>query len=60
MQGQNIGGRPLLLLGILLVILGVQFLSMGFLGELVVRTYFEAQDKPIYAVRDVLDRATPV
>jgi glycosyltransferase involved in cell wall biosynthesis len=54
--GQDIGSRPLLLLAILLVILGVQFLSMGFLGELVVRTYFEAQDKPIYAVREVLDR----
>jgi glycosyltransferase involved in cell wall biosynthesis len=56
---QSIGGRPLLLLAILLVILGVQFLSMGFLGELVVRTYFEAQNKPIYAVREVLDQNTP-
>jgi len=56
---QSIGGRPLLLLAILLVILGVQFLSMGFLGELVVRTYFEAQNKPIYAVREVLDHSTP-
>jgi glycosyltransferase involved in cell wall biosynthesis len=55
-QGQDIGGRPLLLLAILLVILGVQFLSMGFIGELAVRTYFEAQDKPIYAVREVVDR----
>jgi glycosyltransferase involved in cell wall biosynthesis len=55
--GQDIGGRPLLLLAILLVILGVQFMSMGFLGELVVRTYHEAQDKPIYAVREVLDGA---
>lgn len=53
---QDIGDRPLLLLAILLVILGVQFLSMGVLGELIVRTYFEAQDKPIYSVRDVLDR----
>jgi glycosyltransferase involved in cell wall biosynthesis len=53
--GQDIGSRPLLLLAVLLVILGVQFLSMGFLGELVVRTYHEAQNKPIYAVREVLD-----
>lgn len=57
--GQDIGGRPLLLLAILLVILGVQFLSMGFLGELVVRTYFEAQDKPIYAVREVVHASEP-
>lgn len=55
--GQNIGDRPLLLLAVLLVILGVNFLSMGFLGELVVRSYHEAQDKPIYTVRQVLDAA---
>jgi len=33
----------------------VQFVMMGLLGELVVRTYHEAQGKPIYAVRRVLD-----
>jgi len=53
--GQDIGDRPLLLLAILLTLLGVQLLSMGLLGELVVRTYYEAQGKQIYAVRDVLD-----
>jgi glycosyltransferase involved in cell wall biosynthesis len=53
--GRDIGDRPLLLLAVLLVILGVQFLSMGFLGELLVRSYHEAQDKPIYAVRELLD-----
>jgi glycosyltransferase involved in cell wall biosynthesis len=53
--GQNIGGRPLLLLGILLMVLGVQLISIGLLGELVVRTYYGALHKPIYAVREVLD-----
>jgi glycosyltransferase involved in cell wall biosynthesis len=56
---QDIGNRPLLLLAILLVIVGVQFISMGFLGELVVRTYYESQNKPIYAVREILDGARP-
>jgi hypothetical protein len=42
---------------VLLLIIGVQFVSMGFLGELVVRTYHESQDKPIYAVRERLDQA---
>jgi glycosyltransferase involved in cell wall biosynthesis len=51
---QDIGGRPLLLLAILLMVLGVQLISMGLLGELVVRTYHETQNKPIYAVREVL------
>jgi glycosyltransferase involved in cell wall biosynthesis len=53
-QRQNIGGRPLLLLAVLLVMVGVQLIGMGLLGELVVRTYYEAQGKPIYAVREVL------
>lgn len=53
---QDIGGRPLLLLAILLMVVGVQLVSMGLLGELVVRTYHETQDKPIYVVRDVLGR----
>ncbi len=53
--GQKIGDRPLLLLAILLMVMGVQLISMGLLGELVVRTYYETLDKPIYVVREVLD-----
>jgi glycosyltransferase involved in cell wall biosynthesis len=52
--GQEIGSRPLLLLAVLLMLVGVQLVSMGLLGELVVRTYYEAQGKPIYTVREVL------
>jgi len=37
-QGIPIGGRPLLLLAILLVVLGVQFISLGFLGEMIIRS----------------------
>lgn len=54
---RDIGSRPLLLLAILLMVLGVQLISIGLLGELVVRTYYEALDKPIYAVREVLDKS---
>jgi glycosyltransferase involved in cell wall biosynthesis len=53
--GQDIGSRPLLLLAILLMVLGVQMITMGLLGELVVRTYHESQGKRIYVVREVLD-----
>jgi glycosyltransferase involved in cell wall biosynthesis len=49
--GADIGNRPLLSLAILLMILGVQFLVMGLLGEIQARTYFEVQDKPIYVIR---------
>jgi glycosyltransferase involved in cell wall biosynthesis len=44
--------RPLLLFGILLVMVGVQLVTMGLLGEMVVRTYYESQGKHIYAVRE--------
>lgn len=50
----RIGDRPLLTLSILLIILGVQFLVMGLLAELVVRTYHESQNKPIYYVREMV------
>ena len=48
--------RPLLLLAILLILMGMQFIYMGLLGELQVRTYHESQKKPIYVVRRVLGR----
>ncbi len=51
----RIGDRPLLMLAVLLIILGVQFLVMGLLGELMVRTYHESQDKPIYYVREIIE-----
>jgi glycosyltransferase involved in cell wall biosynthesis len=50
----QIGDRPLLMLAILLVMIGVQFLAMGLLGELIVRTYYESQSKPIYSIRTIL------
>jgi len=44
---------PLMLLAVALFISGVQFLSMGLIGELIARTYYESQNKPIYALREV-------
>ncbi|MEK6531149.1 MAG: glycosyltransferase family 2 protein [Deltaproteobacteria bacterium] len=52
--GHDIGGRPLLLLGILMIILGVQLVIMGLLGEMLARVYHESQGKPIYVVKKVL------
>ena len=48
------GDRPLLLLAILLLFMGVQFITIGLLAELQARTYHESQDKPIYYVHQVL------
>ena len=53
--GESIGDRPLLLLAVLLVILGVKMISMGLLAEMVMRVYHEAQEKPIYVIREQLD-----
>lgn len=49
--GQDIGSRPLLMLGVLLIVVGVQLLSLGLVADVVSRTYHESQDKPPYYVR---------
>jgi glycosyltransferase involved in cell wall biosynthesis len=51
---QGISNRPLLLLAILLIVIGFQFITMGLLGEIMVRTYHEAVEKRIYVARDLL------
>lgn len=45
---------PMLMLGVLLIVIGVQFITMGLLGELIVRTYHESQRKPIYVIREII------
>ncbi len=47
---------PLLLLSILLIITGVQLISIGLIGEVVSRTYYESQRKPIYSVKEIRTR----
>jgi glycosyltransferase involved in cell wall biosynthesis len=52
---EALANRPLLLLGVLLIILGVQFIGIGLIGELIVRTAHGTQRKPIYVVREELE-----
>ena len=54
-QGQDIGGRPLLLLGALLIITGMVLVGIGLCAELIIRTYYESSGKRIYTVREVLE-----
>jgi hypothetical protein len=49
--GVGLAERPLMILSVLLVILGVQFLSMGLLGELLTRIYHEVGQRPPYVIR---------
>jgi glycosyltransferase involved in cell wall biosynthesis len=53
--GTWLTGNPFLLLSVMLVVIGVQFISQGLLGEMMTRTYFESQGKPSYTVRTVLN-----
>jgi glycosyltransferase involved in cell wall biosynthesis len=49
---ESIANRPLLLFGILLVMTGVQLVTLGLLGEIQARTYHESQNKPTYVIRE--------
>jgi glycosyltransferase involved in cell wall biosynthesis len=52
--GMPLADRPIVLLAILLVVTGLQFITFGLLGEMLARTYHESQGKPIYVIRDLL------
>jgi glycosyltransferase involved in cell wall biosynthesis len=52
--------NPFLLFSMMLELIGVQFISMGLLGEVLSRTYFESQGKTAYAVRSTLNLDNPV
>ena len=51
--GEDIGNRPMLMFALILGIAGVQLFSFGLLGELLIRTYHESQNRPIYRVRKI-------
>ena len=50
--GYHLADRPLLLIAVLMVMVGVQFVSLGLIGEMVARTYHESQRKPIYLIKE--------
>jgi glycosyltransferase involved in cell wall biosynthesis len=47
---------PLIILGVALVMGGIQFIAIGLVGELLARTYYESQNKPVYTVRELRGR----
>ncbi len=53
--GMRLSERPLLWLGILLVVVGVQFVTTGLLAEMLARTYHESQEKSVYLIKEVLE-----
>jgi len=51
--GDDIGNRPMLMFALILGIAGVQLFSFGLLSELLIRTYHESQNRPIYRIREI-------
>jgi glycosyltransferase involved in cell wall biosynthesis len=52
---QGIGGRPLLVVSMLLILGGVQFITMGLLGEMLTRTHHEVARKSVYKVKEIIN-----
>jgi glycosyltransferase involved in cell wall biosynthesis len=52
-MGNDIWGKPLLILGLILLLGGIQFITIGIIADINVRTYFESQNKKTYTVRKV-------
>jgi glycosyltransferase involved in cell wall biosynthesis len=61
--GEDIWGRPILILGFILILGGIQLITTGIIAEMIVRTYFESQDKKTYRIKSiytgVLDAVQP-
>ena len=52
-MGYEIGGKPILILGLILLLGGIQLITIGIVADIGVRTYFESQNKKTYTVRKV-------
>jgi len=57
--GESIGGRPLLLTGVILVLIGIQLIVAGLTGELLIRLYHEGGRRPQYHTREPMDGDAP-
>ncbi len=58
-RGVDISGNPMLALSLFLFTAGIQLISIGLVGELVTRAYYETQGKPIYVVKEVIEPGPP-
>lgn len=53
--GNDIGGRPLLILGVLLIFIGIQFFTTGIIIDMLMKTYFESQEKRPFNIRKITE-----
>jgi hypothetical protein len=54
--GHEIGGRPLLTLGVILTFIGIQLITTGFIAEFIMRTYYESQNKKTYIIKKIVGK----
>jgi dolichol-phosphate mannosyltransferase len=54
--GEDIGNRPLLTLGTMLILGGIQLITTGFLAEIMIRTYYESQGKKPYVIKKIITK----
>ncbi|WP_457560287.1 glycosyltransferase family 2 protein [Caminibacter sp.] len=54
--GENIGNRPLLTLGTMLILGGIQLITTGFLAEIMIRIYYESQGKKPYKIKEIIEK----
>jgi hypothetical protein len=52
-RNEDVTGNPLFTMGIILFLIGLQFFIYGFLGELIIRSYYESGKKKTYMVRKI-------
>lgn len=60
LMGNDIGGKPLLILGLILLLGGIQFITIGIVADINVRTYFESQNKKTYTIRKLYQNKAEV
>ena len=61
LTGEKIGNRPLLILGVILLLAGLQLILFGIVAEILMRTYYESQHKKAFRIRSIIEyNSTPV
>jgi glycosyltransferase involved in cell wall biosynthesis len=53
LMGEDIWGKPLMILGLIFLVLGIQFITIGLLAEMLMRTYYESQNKKPYKIKNI-------
>ncbi|TYA94790.1 glycosyltransferase family 2 protein [Seonamhaeicola marinus] len=53
LMGQDIWGKPMLILGVMMILIGIQFFTIGIITDLLMKTYFESQKKKPYTIRKI-------